>query len=59
MAAPHVAGVAAIIVGESGGSMSPAHVEAALRASADDLGKSGNDDFYGAGRVNAANAVGG
>ena len=59
MAAPHVAGVAAIIVGESGGPMSPAHVEAALRASADDLGKSGNDDFYGAGRVNAANAVGG
>ena len=39
--------------------MSPSHVEAALRASADDLGKSGNDDFYGAGRVNAANAVGG
>jgi lantibiotic leader peptide-processing serine protease len=59
MAAPHVAGVAAIIVGENGGSMSPAHVEAVLRASADDLGKPGNDDFYGAGRVNAANAVGG
>jgi subtilisin family serine protease len=59
MAAPHVAGVAAIIVGENGGSMKPSHVEAALRASSDDLGKPGNDDFYGAGRVNAANAVGG
>ena len=58
MAAPHVAGVAAIIVGENGGSMSPSHVEAALRASADDLGKPGNDDFYGAGRVNAASAAG-
>jgi subtilisin family serine protease len=57
MAAPHATGVAAIIIGKNGGSMSPAHVEAALRASADDLGKPGNDDFYGAGRVNAANAV--
>jgi subtilisin family serine protease len=57
MAAPHVSGVAAIIVGANGGSMSPSHVEQALRASADDLGKSGNDDFYGAGRVNAGNAA--
>lgn len=58
MAAPHVAGVAALIIGENGGSMSPAHVAAALRSSADDLGKPGNDDFYGAGRVNAESAVG-
>jgi hypothetical protein len=58
MAAPHAAGVAAIIVGKSGGSISPAHLEAALRKSADDIGKPGNDDL-GAGRVNAANAVGG
>ena len=58
MAAPHVAGVAALIVGEHGGSISPAHVAAALRSSADDLGKPGNDDFYGAGRVNAESAVG-
>ena len=57
MATPHTSGVAAIIIGQNGGSMSPAHVEAALRASADDLGKPGNDDFYGAGRVNANNAV--
>jgi len=33
--------------------MKPAQVEAALRATADDLGKSGKDDFYGKGRVNA------
>jgi len=32
-------------------------VEAALAAFADDLGKPGNDDFYGAGRVNAGNSV--
>ncbi len=57
MAAPHVSGVAAIIIGMNGGEMHPAAVEAALRASADDLGKPGNDDFYGAGRVNAGNAV--
>ncbi len=57
MAAPHVAGVAALIIGKSGGSMKPAQVEAALRASADDLGKPGNDDFYGKGFVNALRAV--
>jgi len=57
MAAPHVAGVAALIIEHGGGSMHPAWVEAALRASADDLGKPGNDDFYGSGRVNALRAV--
>jgi len=57
MAAPHVAGVAAIIIGANGGDMKPSQVEATLRASADDLGKPGNDDYYGAGRVNAYNAV--
>jgi subtilisin family serine protease len=57
MAAPHVAGVAALIIGKHGGSMHPAQVEAALRRSADDLGKPGNDDFYGRGRVNALRAV--
>ncbi len=57
MAAPHVTGVAALIIGQSGGSMNPAQVEAALRRSADDLGKPGNDPWYGRGRVNAYNAV--
>ena len=47
--------MAALIIGANGGSMKPAQVEAALRASADDLGKPGNDDYYGAGRVNAGN----
>lgn len=59
MAAPHASGVAAIIVGKNGGDMNPAQLQAALKNSADDLGKPGNDDAYGAGRVNAANAVGG
>jgi len=55
MAAPHASGVAALIIGANGGSMHPAQVETALRASADDLGKPGKDDFYGHGRVNAGN----
>jgi subtilisin family serine protease len=57
MAAPHATGVAALIIGKNGGQMSPARVEAALRASADDLGKPGRDEQYGHGRVNAYRAV--
>jgi subtilisin family serine protease len=56
MASPAAAGVAALIVGKNG-PMLPAHLEARLRAASDDMGKPGNDDFYGAGRVNARNAV--
>jgi subtilisin family serine protease len=57
MAAPHATGVAALIIGKNGGQMDPARVEAALRASADDLGKPGRDPLYGHGRVNALRAV--
>lgn len=57
MAAPHAAGVAALIVGKNGGRISPAALERELRQSADDLGKPGNDSEYGGGRVNAARAV--
>jgi subtilisin family serine protease len=56
MASPAAAGVAALIIGKNG-PMQPAHLEARLRASSEDLGKPGHDDFYGAGRVNAGNAV--
>ncbi|HYU61548.1 MAG TPA: S8 family serine peptidase [Solirubrobacterales bacterium] len=55
--APHVAGVAALVIGAHGGHMNPDTVEAILRASADDLGKPGLDDHYGSGRVNAVRAV--
>ncbi|MDX1453884.1 MAG: S8 family serine peptidase [Gammaproteobacteria bacterium] len=57
MAAPHASGVAALIIGKNGGSMDPQAVEKALRQSADDLGKAGNDDAHGMGRVNALRAV--
>lgn len=57
MAAPAAAGVAALIIEKNGGSMMPSQVQAALRHSADDLGKPGNDIFYGHGFVNALRAV--
>ncbi len=57
MAAPHVAGVAALIIGKRGGSMSPGQVQAILRKSADDLGPPGRDAFFGWGRVNAERAI--
>jgi subtilisin family serine protease len=56
-AAAHVAGVAALIIGQNGGSLHPAQVESILKQSADDLGKPGNDDYFGKGRVNAYKAV--
>jgi len=55
--APHVSGVAALIIGKNGGEMHPAQVKAILEQSADDLGKPGMDDYYGRGRINAYNAV--
>jgi lantibiotic leader peptide-processing serine protease len=57
MSAPAVSAVAALVVGKYG-PMHPAQLEAILRSSADDLGRTGNDDNYGRGRVNAARAVG-
>jgi lantibiotic leader peptide-processing serine protease len=56
-AAPHVCGVAALVVEANGGALTPAQIRTILERSADDLGKPGNDDYYGAGRVNALRAV--
>ncbi|KAF1723001.1 S8 family serine peptidase [Pseudoxanthomonas wuyuanensis] len=58
MAAPHVSGVAALIIGKHGGELAPSEVARILRASADDLCKPGNDETFGAGHVNARKAVG-
>lgn len=54
MAAPHVSGTAAIIIGANGGEMAPKDVLRALKASADNIGR---EKFFGDGRVNAGNAV--
>jgi subtilisin family serine protease len=55
-AAPHVSGLAALIVSRIGRGQS-AQVRAAIANSADDLGKPGTDAFYGRGRINIARAL--
>ena len=57
MAAPHVAGLAALLV-ETIGKDKPAQVKAALQQSADDLGQPGTDPAYGKGRFNVPSALG-
>jgi subtilisin family serine protease len=59
MATPHAAGVAALILSAHGGhgSMTPAQLTAAMQQGADDLGKPGNDDYYGLGRLNAFGSI--
>jgi len=55
MAAPHVAGVAAMLIQQ--GITDPAAIEAALEQTAVDLGASGRDDQYGFGLVDARAAL--
>lgn len=54
MAAPHVSGVAALLASKG---LTAPQIVSCLLSSADDLGIPGNDPIFGAGRVNAANAV--
>ena len=56
-AAPHAAGVAALIYQKLGAGATPEKVAQILRNTADDIGKPGNDDFFGHGRINALRAV--
>ena len=56
MAAPHVSGLAALIVEQVG--KNPGAVRDRLHHSSDDLGKSGADPIYGKGRINVVRALG-
>ena len=55
-AAPHVTGLAALLVAEHG--RNPARIRDIIRATADDLGQPGTDPYFGRGRINVARALG-
>ncbi len=55
-AAPHVTGLAALLVAQLGKG-NPALIRARILQSADDLGDPGTDAFYGRGRINVARAL--
>ncbi len=57
MAAPHVTGVAALIIGKNGGAMNPVAVKQQLIKTADKIDGNGVSAYYGHGRVNAYRAV--
>jgi subtilisin family serine protease len=57
MATPHVTGLAALLV-EDIGRNKPAQIKARLLKTADDLGATGTDPFYGKGRINVPRALG-
>src|SRR4051794_10017274 len=59
MAAPHVSGVIALMIGARvlGADPSPERVQARLRATARDLGAPGRDRYYGSGLVDATAAL--
>lgn len=57
MAAPHVSGVAALIIAKNGGNMSPREVAEQIKKTANKVGGNGQSEFFGSGRVNAYRAV--
>lgn len=57
MAAPHVAGLAALLLAAHP-EWTPAQVEERMKATAADLGAPGFDEYFGAGRIDVARALG-
>jgi subtilisin family serine protease len=57
MASPHVAGVAALIIGKNGGQMDPHEVTKQLFKTADKIDGQGMSPYFGYGRVNAFRAI--
>ena len=55
MAAPHVSGLAALVIEDVG--RNPGRVKTIIQKGADDLGKRGVDPFYGKGRINVGKTV--
>jgi subtilisin family serine protease len=56
MAAPHVTGVAALLLARNG-ALTPRRIRDILTTTADHLGTAGHNDQFGSGRINAARAV--
>ncbi len=59
MAAPQVAGIAALLKDKYGAQATPAWIKQRLESTATDQGDTGRDDLYGYGLVNAWRALGG
>jgi lantibiotic leader peptide-processing serine protease len=57
MAAAHTSGVLALLIGKSNGRISGGQATTRLYQTADDLGPSGKDFYFGSGRVNAAKII--
>lgn len=57
MAAPHVAGVAALLKSKFGDMATPDWIQERLESTAEDLGDDGRDDLYGHGLINAMRAL--
>lgn len=55
-AAPHAAGLAALLIAQHG--RNPALIRQIIRETADDLGQAGTDPYFGRGRINVARALG-
>ena len=57
MAAPHVSGVAALIIAKNGGTMDPHEVTMKIYNTADNVDGPGQSVYFGKGRINAYRAV--